>query len=349
MESSAVLLEGSVLDTGEAPSLLMDNRLYVPLSPLVEQMSGALIWDADTKQAEVVTAAGDRFAFAADDYGLTLNDTHYWMEAAPFLHEYRLYFPLRDAAQLLHAKLEWNEATKQANIVPVARFGAEPGATVASLAAAAETTPLLLIERNGWAADTHVLGGGVPVSTVVPDLMSDKLAESPAVTQARIEAERQARLAAEEEQRRKAEEEARAQAEREAAARAAREAEAAAAQAHKADEALLARIIQVEAGYESYQSQLAVGSVIMNRVNSSRFPNTIKDVIYQRGQFPPAHNGLLDASVAGANAKKAAAAVLKGENNVPGALFFYNPAVTGGKYWDALTLVKEIGNHRYVK
>ena len=112
---------------------------------------------------------------------------------------------------------------------------------------------------------------------------------------------------------------------------------------------LLAKIIQVEAGYESYEAQLAVGSVIMNRVSNSRFPDSIRGVIYSPGQFPPATNGLLDKSVPGANALLAAQAVLTGENNVQGALYFYNPRVTSGSFWKSLTFVAEIDNHRFVK
>jgi N-acetylmuramoyl-L-alanine amidase len=115
------------------------------------------------------------------------------------------------------------------------------------------------------------------------------------------------------------------------------------------DYMLLAKIIQVEAGYENYESQIAVGSVIMNRVKDKKFPDTIHDVIYSKGQFPPAHNGLLDKSKPNKSVLRAAKAVLSGENNVPGALYFYNPKVTKSKFWTSRTLVKKIGNHRYVK
>ncbi|MCR5624510.1 MAG: cell wall hydrolase [Lachnospiraceae bacterium] len=60
-----------------------------------------------------------------------------------------------------------------------------------------------------------------------------------------------------------------------------------------ADLKLLSSIIYCEAGCEGYQGQLAVGMVVMNRVNSSLFPNTIKGVIYQSGQFTPAGSGVL--------------------------------------------------------
>lgn len=59
------------------------------------------------------------------------------------------------------------------------------------------------------------------------------------------------------------------------------------------DVVLLAALIQCEAGTSSYNSLLAVATVVMNRVNSSRFPNSVHDVIYQSGQFSPTWNGSL--------------------------------------------------------
>lgn len=61
----------------------------------------------------------------------------------------------------------------------------------------------------------------------------------------------------------------------------------------KAELRLMAAIINCEAGSESYQGKLAVGIVIMNRVRSSKFPNTVKKVIYQKRQFSPVRNGSL--------------------------------------------------------
>ena len=66
-----------------------------------------------------------------------------------------------------------------------------------------------------------------------------------------------------------------------------------AAEKRKADVKLLAAIIYCEAGNQPYQGQVAVGSVVMNRISSGRFPNTLEGVIYQRGQFTPAMTGKL--------------------------------------------------------
>ena len=54
---------------------------------------------------------------------------------------------------------------------------------------------------------------------------------------------------------------------------------------------LFARLIQCEAGEEPYEGQVAVGAVVMNRVRSGAYPNTVKGVIYASGQFTPAGSG----------------------------------------------------------
>lgn len=98
------------------------------------------------------------------------------------------------------------------------------------------------------------------------------------------------------------------------------------------DVALLAGILQCEAG-NSYEGMIAVGTVIMNRIASPRFPNTLKEVVYQKGQFSPAMSGWLDRVLAkGPNASAYAAAkeVLAGKRHekVKNCLFF-NAAWTG--------------------
>lgn len=88
---------------------------------------------------------------------------------------------------------------------------------------------------------------------------------------------------------------------------------------------LLAAIIQCEAGGESYEGKIAVGAVIMNRVNSGRFPDSITDVVYQRGQFTPASSGKLSRTLskgARSDCYEAAQDVLNGANNIGDCLFF---------------------------
>lgn len=88
---------------------------------------------------------------------------------------------------------------------------------------------------------------------------------------------------------------------------------------------LLAALIQCEAGGESYEGKVAVGAVVMNRVRSSRYPNTIGDVIYAPGQFTPAGNGKVASILANGPREsciQAAQEAINGVDNTGGALSF---------------------------
>ena len=105
------------------------------------------------------------------------------------------------------------------------------------------------------------------------------------------------------------------------------------------DLTLLSAIIFCEAGGESYAGQVAVGAVVLNRVKSSSFPNSISGVVYQSGQFSPVANGALARALSNGNYRhctSAAQAALAGSDNTGGAKFFHR--VNG-----AAGLV--IGNH----
>jgi len=115
------------------------------------------------------------------------------------------------------------------------------------------------------------------------------------------------------------------------------------------DYRLLAKLVQVEVGYESYEAHLAVANVVLNRVADPRFPGSIRDVIYSGKQFPPAHNGLLDKSKPNATVLRATKDALNGKNNVKDAVYFYNPRVTKGSFWSGLETIATIGSHRYAK
>lgn len=88
---------------------------------------------------------------------------------------------------------------------------------------------------------------------------------------------------------------------------------------------LLAALIQCEAGGEKYEGQVAVGAVVLNRVRSSRYPNTIAEVIYSPGQFTPAGNGKVDGVLARGPKEtciKAAQEALNGTDYTNGAVSF---------------------------
>ena len=83
----------------------------------------------------------------------------------------------------------------------------------------------------------------------------------------------------------------------------------------------LSRIIYAESGNQILEGKIAVGNVVMNRVNSPKFPDNIYDVLYQKNQFSPASSGSLKRTP-NAESVIAAKLVLEGVEIVPGALFF---------------------------
>ncbi|WP_202079847.1 cell wall hydrolase [Caldalkalibacillus salinus] len=112
---------------------------------------------------------------------------------------------------------------------------------------------------------------------------------------------------------------------------------------------LLARIIYVEAGYEPFKGQVAVGNVVMNRVESAYFPNSIRDVIYQPNQFTPVRNGRFHSAVPSETAYLAAREVFAGTEYVGDALYFYNPRLADNAFFRSREVVADIANHRFLR
>lgn len=111
---------------------------------------------------------------------------------------------------------------------------------------------------------------------------------------------------------------------------------------------LLARLINGEARGESYEGQVAVGAVIMNRVKSAKFPNTIAGVIYQKGQFSCVTDGQFNAAIEeNSTVYKAAQDAMNGSDPTNGALYFYNPSKTKSKWLFSLPVVATIGEHKF--
>ena len=110
--------------------------------------------------------------------------------------------------------------------------------------------------------------------------------------------------------------------------------------------ALLARLISAEARGESYEGQVAVGAVVMNRIAHPSFPNTLAGVIYQKGAFSCLDDGQFDEPVA-SSAYQAARDAMNGYDPTGGAIYYFNPATATSKWiWSRPTLVT-IGSHRF--
>ena len=111
---------------------------------------------------------------------------------------------------------------------------------------------------------------------------------------------------------------------------------------------LLARAIYGEARGEPYTGQVAVGAVIMNRVRSSKFPNTIAGVIYQSGAFDAVSDGQINLTP-DATEKKAAQDALNGWDPSYGAIYYFNPSTATNKWIWSRPMTVTIGKHRFCK
>ena len=113
---------------------------------------------------------------------------------------------------------------------------------------------------------------------------------------------------------------------------------------------LLARAINGEARGEPYEGQVAVGAVIMNRVRSSKFPNTIAGVIYQSGAFTAVSDGQINVPIKeGSTVLKAAQDALNGWDPSGGALYYFNPNTATSKWIWSRQIIKTIGKHNFCK
>ena len=120
----------------------------------------------------------------------------------------------------------------------------------------------------------------------------------------------------------------------------------AADQSTSGDVDLLARLISAEARGEPYTGQVAVGAVVMNRVKSPAFPNTMSGVIYQSGAFSCLQDGQFWKPVA-ESAYKAAREAINGSDPSGGAIYYFNPATATSKWIWSRPLLTVIGRHRF--
>ena len=113
---------------------------------------------------------------------------------------------------------------------------------------------------------------------------------------------------------------------------------------------LLARLINGEARGEPYEGQVAVGAVILNRVKSSQFPNTIAGVIYEKGAFTAVSDGQINVPIKeGSTVLKAARDAMNGWDPTGGAIYYFNPSTATNKWIWSRPLIKTIGKHRFCK
>ena len=109
---------------------------------------------------------------------------------------------------------------------------------------------------------------------------------------------------------------------------------------------LLARLISAEARGEPYEGQVAVGAVVLNRVEHPSFPNTVSGVIYQSGAFSCLDDGQFWKEVSDSS-YSAARDALNGWDPSGGAIYYFNPSTATSKWIWSRPLIKVIGKHRF--
>ncbi len=121
---------------------------------------------------------------------------------------------------------------------------------------------------------------------------------------------------------------------------------AASASIISADHRLLSRLVYAEARGETYKGQVAVAAVVLNRVASASFPNTVSGVIFQSGAFSCVSNGQIN-NTPDSTAIRAALDALNGWDPTGGCLYYYNPRATDDKWIRTRTVKTVIGNHSF--
>lgn len=111
---------------------------------------------------------------------------------------------------------------------------------------------------------------------------------------------------------------------------------------------LLARVVYGEARGESYTGQVAVAAVVLNRVKSSSFPNSVSGVVYQSGAFDAVRDGQINLTP-NSTAKKAAQDALNGWDPSYGAIYYFNPSTATNKWIWSRPVTVTIGKHRFCK
>lgn len=111
---------------------------------------------------------------------------------------------------------------------------------------------------------------------------------------------------------------------------------------------LLSRLVYGEARGEPYTGQVAVAAVVLNRVRSSSFPNTVSGVIYQKGAFDVVSDGQINLTP-DSTARKAAQDALNGWDPSYGAIYYFNPSTATNKWIWSRPMTVTIGRHRFCK
>ncbi|GAK00868.1 cell wall hydrolase [Geomicrobium sp. JCM 19055] len=112
---------------------------------------------------------------------------------------------------------------------------------------------------------------------------------------------------------------------------------------------LLERLVHAEAWGQPVEGKKAVVDVVLNRVESDEFPNSIEGVVHQSGQFTPVATGAIHEYTPSDKTRDAVQSALNTDSRVGNSLYFYNPATATNRWLDSLETVTVIGDHTFKK
>jgi N-acetylmuramoyl-L-alanine amidase len=115
---------------------------------------------------------------------------------------------------------------------------------------------------------------------------------------------------------------------------------------NESDKELLARLVHAEAKGEPYRGKVAVAGVVLNRLDSGEFPDSVRDVIYQKNQFSPVGDGSIN-KAAGKDAVRAVNEAIAIHGYTNDALYFWNPSISDSEWMKKLDCIKIIGGHHF--
>ncbi|WP_054023917.1 cell wall hydrolase [Bacillus sp. FJAT-28004] len=277
------------------PLYMSDGRLFVPVAQIADLFGAKSSWDHVNEEVTIHTEFKDKVVLGNGVPVVYFNEDRYKLDAVPFLKDNRLYAPLRQLSEMLHANVALNSESSVVELIKVQPAVIKEDFGLDEISKEFGSSKTELLKWNGL-DNKSLIKPGTKLKVVIPSNV-DQLAKP----------------------------------------------------FSESDYMLLAKITMVEAGHESYEGQLGLANVILNRVKDERFPDTIRDVLYSGKQFPPAHNGLLDKSKPNASSLRAAKDALNGKNNVENAVYFFNPDISKGSFWSSLDVITTIGNHSFAK
>ncbi|RBW69241.1 stalk domain-containing protein [Bacillus taeanensis] len=293
----AVLLNGKEIKSATALTLIKNDRTYVPIRFLSEEIGAEVKWDSLNRKVSISFKDNRHIELWIDSIQYEVNGERRMMDVTPFIKEGRTMVPLRFAAEGMGLNVRWDNVIRTVILDEVGLHTVITNDTLYRLSQFYNTTVDELIRLNNLNSTNIYLGQVLKVPA------AQKITGPVNITSSLSDSELE----------------------------------------------WLAKIITAEARGESMQGQVAVGAVIMNRVSSSEFPNTVEEVVLQQNnghyQFTPVASGAIYSINPTSENIEAAIRAANGEDPTNGSLFFYNPSIITSDWIKSRTVSTIIGNH----